>query len=178
MDFKSIAVYFIRSFFKEMGNRKVLIFDWGNTLMRDFPDFAGPMVNWSKVEVIDNVSDTLSVLKEKYLLCVATNAGESDTNLMLMALKRGKIDNYFDYAFSSKELGVSKPDVNFFISICNKMKVCTTNCVMIGNDYDKDIVGAKDAGLKTILFDEFNTYNLVPKSDFVINNIKELLKIL
>lgn len=153
---------------------KAVIFDWGDTLMRDFAEEAGPMAFWSKVEVIDGVEEALKYLKSKNkILCVASNAGISDTNLMKMALKRGKIDSYFDFFFTSSEIGYKKPDPRFFLHICQKLNLLPFECLMIGNELNKDILGAKTAGLQTIWFNEKNI-----KSDenvITISNMKEII---
>ncbi|MEI7594174.1 MAG: HAD family hydrolase [Bacteroidota bacterium] len=156
---------------------KAIIFDWGNTLMRDFTQYPGPMAFWPEIEVIEGVKEVLKSLKGKYALCIATNAGESDTALMIESLKRGEIDIYFDYFFSSKDLGYKKPDPNFFKIIADKMNVSAMDCVMVGNDYEKDIVGAMQLNMKTIWFNEFGVQIDNAKCDFEIRSIFDLLEV-
>lgn len=153
---------------------KALIFDWGDTVMRDFPDKAGPMAYWDKVELISGAEVALSRLSNDYLCCIATNAGASDTDLMIKALKRVGADKYYRYFFSSKELGFNKPDVNFFIKITERISVNPENCVMIGNDYNKDISGAKASGMKTIFFNENRIKGNFIDADIIIGSMKEL----
>ena len=38
---------------------RCVLFDWGDTLMRDFPEFSGPMASWSHVEALPNVKEVL-----------------------------------------------------------------------------------------------------------------------
>jgi HAD superfamily hydrolase (TIGR01509 family) len=157
---------------------KAIIFDWGNTLMRDFTEYPGPMAYWEKVEVIEGVESLLKSLQQNYILCVATNAGDSDTSLMIMALERGNIKQYFHYFFSSKDLGYTKPDPMFFKTIAGKIKVAPQECLMIGNDYTKDIEGALSIGMKTIHFEETKTNLTNSKADFTINKIDQIIKVL
>lgn len=131
-----------------------VVFDWGDTLMRDFPELPGPMAHWEKVVVINGVEEVLRILAEKYVLVVATNANFSGVELMSLALERGGIKKYFSHFYSSIDLGFSKPDSRFFLAIINDLKINAYNAVMIGNDYTKDIVGAKNIGMQTILFNE------------------------
>jgi len=100
---------------------KAIIFDWGDTLMRDFKQYSGPMAYWEKVELIEGAEHLLKSLSQNYVLCVATNAGDSDTSLMIKALERGNIHHYFKYFFSSKDLGYSKPNPLFFKTIASYM---------------------------------------------------------
>lgn len=157
---------------------KAVIFDWGDTLMRDFPDLLGPMYSWEKVDVIDGVKDLLENLFGKFILAVATNAGASDTSAMIRALERVGIAKYFQHYFSSIDLGYMKPDQRFFDSICNNIDISPVNCVMIGNIYEKDITGAKDAGMITIFFNEKKVVGDFEKADHIVNNMSEIKSIL
>lgn len=65
---------------------KAIIFDWGDTLMRDYKEYSGAMVNWPYVEIISGVKEALDKLNEKYICCVASNEGDSDVELMSKAL--------------------------------------------------------------------------------------------
>ncbi|WP_319371627.1 HAD family hydrolase [uncultured Ilyobacter sp.] len=160
-----------------INNINVLIFDWGDTLMRDSGD-TGPMVHWENVEIIPGVRETLAKLKEDYILCVASNAGESDAKLMRAALKRVAIDSFFSYFFTSAELGFEKPDSKFFEAILKIGSFCSHGCVMIGNDYEKDIVPSKLLGMNTILFDEKNISINTESADFKIDKIFQIIDIL
>ena len=156
---------------------KVLLFDWGDTLMRDFKELEGPMYYWHKVELIDGAADFLSLCYDKYPLVVATNAGYSDTELMIKALSRGGIDKYFSYFFSSKDLGVEKPAPLFFQTIASKINVDSSLIAVFGNDYKKDIEPAKKAGMLTFFFNETNPQGFYPDADFIFNNYFELHEI-
>jgi putative hydrolase of the HAD superfamily len=162
---------------------RLIIFDWGDTLMRDYPEKAGPMYVWDHVECIEGVPELIAYLHGRYTLCVATNAGVSDTEAMRKALRRVNIEDYFSGFFSSKDLGVAKPDPRFFLNICAEMNVEPQHSLMIGNDYEKDICGAYQAGMFTVLFREKGIGSDLVDGDFskaykVINNLFELKKLL
>ena len=155
---------------------KAIIFDWGDTVMRDYPELKTPMFTWEHVEYIPDVEKALKALASNYTMVIATNAGQSDTAAMLKALKRVGAEHYFHYFFSSKDLGYEKPDVRFFTSIAKTIHLKPEDCIMIGNLYEKDITGAKDAGMKTILFDEKASNHVFPKADKVIHSMKTLVE--
>lgn len=155
-----------------------VIFDWGDTLMRDFPEKPGPMADWDVIEVIPGVSKTLEILAQKYILVVATNAGASNTELMKKALNRGCIEHYFSHYFSSKDLGFKKPDVRFFREICHQIQVHESNCVFVGNDYKKDIEGAYAAGMKTIFFNYAQEKSEFCAAHSIVHHFEELLQII
>lgn len=129
---------------------RVVIFDWGDTLMRDLPGMEGPMASWPTVELIEGAPQALGALDPQLVRCVASNAGVSDARLMAMALERGGIREFFQHFFTSRELGSAKPDVRFFLEIARRVGASPHECVMVGNDYDKDIAGARRAGMHTI----------------------------
>jgi HAD superfamily hydrolase (TIGR01549 family) len=153
---------------------KAIIFDWGDTIMRDYPEFDTPMYTWKHVEYIPDMEAALEALYDKYIMVIATNAGQSDTAAMIKALKRLGADKYFNYFFSSKDLGYQKPDVRFFMAITDAINISPQQCIMIGNLYEKDIIGAKDAGMLTILFDEKSNEIALPKADSIIHSMKSL----
>ncbi|MEI8202895.1 MAG: HAD-IA family hydrolase [Bacteroidota bacterium] len=156
---------------------KHLLFDWGDTLMRDFP-IARPMYTWEHVELIEGVEKVLKKLLKKYILSVATNAGMSDEVAVRKAFKRVDIEKYFSHFFTSKELGFQKPDQRFFQAISNKLNTKPENCVMIGNSYEKDIIGAFQSGMKTIYFNEKKLAGTFEKANIVISRFEEISEVI
>jgi len=58
---------------------KIILFDWGNTVMVDFR-IPGPMFTWDTVAWVCGAENALKRLTT-YTCCLATNAGESDLKL-------------------------------------------------------------------------------------------------
>lgn len=157
---------------------KAIVFDWGDTLMKDFSEYAGPMVDWEYVEIIDGVSKSLHIVSQSYICCVASNAGASNSELLGMALKRVDIQQYFQYLFTSRELGFSKPSLDFFNKIVQTLGITPQECIMIGNDYNKDIIPAKKIGMQTILFSQVSKDSNLNYTDYVMNSMENLHEII
>lgn len=153
---------------------KVLIFDWGNTVMRDFA-LPGPMSDWPEVAWIPALEDALKDLSTRFICVIATSAEHSDAEEMLKALERVGADKYFSHFFSAKELGASKPNPEFFKIITEKLGISAENCLAIGDKYKKDIVAAKAAGLKAVLFDEDGKYKGQSENFHTIRSMNELV---
>ena len=92
------------------------------------------------------------------------------------------IDRYFDDVFISSSYGVKKPDIRFFRALLEKHRVDTSKAIMIGNDINSDIKGAKQVGLSTFyihsnLSSEFKSK---PKADIILPfmDLKAVLKTL
>jgi putative hydrolase of the HAD superfamily len=151
-----------------------LVFDWGDTVMKDF-NLPGPMSEWEKVEWVEGAEEALMKLNKKFTCIIATSADHSDTIEMKKALSRVGADKYFHYFFSQKELGYKKPDVRFFRQVMLQAGFNSSECAMIGNLYDKDIIGAKEAGMKTVFFNQSSLEGEYPLADFQIDKMKQLL---
>jgi putative hydrolase of the HAD superfamily len=152
---------------------QALIFDWGDTLMRVF-DYPGAMMNWPRVETMPGVVQSLESLQGRFICCVASNAGDSDAKIMGQALERVQISHFFVKLWTSRELGAVKPEPQFFHAIINNLRLPPEACVMIGNDYDKDICPAKKAGMGTIFLSESINCD-TPLADVVICSMDELV---
>jgi HAD superfamily hydrolase (TIGR01509 family) len=152
---------------------QAVIFDWGDTLMRDLQQFEGAMVHWPRVERMPGVMEPLGSLKGRLVLCVASNAGDSDAELMGRALERAGIRHFFDHLWTSRELGATKPSPAFFQAILRELELEPPVCVMVGNDYEKDIVPAKAAGMWTVWLAPSPAPE-GPDADAVIHSIKKL----
>jgi len=151
---------------------RALIFDWGDTIMRDF-GLPGIMAEWEKVEWIPGAEKTLIGVSSKFMCVIATSAGQSGTPEMIAALKRIGADKYFDYFFSSKELGYNKPDPRFFTEISRCINLAPETCLMIGNIYEKDIIGAKKAAMQTAFFNEKKLTGTFPDADFIFTDFAQ-----
>jgi len=153
---------------------KAIVFDWGDTLMKDFSEYEGPMADWDYVEIVDGVGKSLHIVSQSYICCVASNAGASNSELMGMALKRVDIQQYFQYLFTSRELGFSKPSLDFFNRIVQTLGFTPQECIMVGNDYNKDIIPAKKIGMQTILFSQGSKDANFDYADYVMSSMGNL----
>ncbi len=131
---------------------KAILFDWGDTIMKVFPEYPGPMAHWPSVAMVEGADDLLRKLRDNYLLALLTNAGDSGSGLVVDALTRVDLQVAFDYVFTAKDLGSKKPEAAFFQAALGRMGVEPDEAVMVGDDFDKDIVGARKAGLRAVWF--------------------------
>lgn len=137
---------------------ELVIFDWGDTVMRDFPQYAGPMLDWPHVEVVPGIEAALRALRPNYRLVLATNAAASGAEKARAALARVGLDVYFACVLTARELGVSKPDPAFFEAVLEACGSVPHRAVMVGDNFRTDIVGAKHASLRAVWYN--------PRGDF------------
>jgi putative hydrolase of the HAD superfamily len=131
--------------------RGCVLFDWGDTLMRDFPEYRGPMAGWPAVELMPHAAEALSDLKSAgWSTALATNAQDSSESQIREALERGGISHLIDRVYCLGNTGAAKPDVLFFEHILNDLGLVPERLIMVGDDYGKDVRGALDAGLRAV----------------------------
>ena len=156
---------------------RALIFDWGDTVMRAFPEFSGPMAHWPRVEAVHGIEQTLRAVKQSYRVVLASNAADSGSNLVRDALERAGLEKYFDDVITARDLGAGKPDPVFFRAILRKLDCAPDEVVLVGDHFEADISGAKKAGLWTVWFNP--TSKAPPKdgenmADITIRGYSEL----
>lgn len=153
-----------------------LVFDWGNTIMVDDGQFSGKMKNWPVIQAIEGAHQTLKLLSTQYQLVLASNAEDSSTLDIAKALGLVDLDHFFHQIFTRNELSAKKPDPLFYQNLVSKINSPVEKIVMIGDDYIKDIVGAKLAGWKTIWFNPsgLNSNGHLPLQDMEIRNLEEI----
>ena len=99
------------------------------------------------IRLYDGAKELRAALKEAggklYLL---SNAQRIFTEYELHTLG---IASYFDDIFISSSCGVKKPDERFFCMLLDKHHIDVSKAIMIGNDMNSDICGAKQVGLSS-----------------------------
>ena len=139
-----------------MGQREeitTLVFDWGDTLMRILPGNMGAMVDWPEVCVVDGVTQALEQLGGQYHLVVGTNAPDSNAAQVKAALQRGGLGQFFLEVFTAHELGgLGKPAAGYFHALQTAMGEPAHHMLMVGDDYQVDVLGAYQAGWRTLWY--------------------------
>ena len=90
----------------------------------------------------------LEILRRRgHRLWLLSNAQRAFTAYELRHLG---LDDQFDAIYISSDYGCRKPDSRFLGSLLREQGLDAKNCIMIGNDRDTDIAGAKAMGLATL----------------------------
>ncbi len=117
---------------------------------------------------------TLIRLKESGLnLAIVSDAPKLQAWLRLSSMK---LDDFFDVVVALDDTGKLKPHELPFRAALKKLNVKPQECLMVGDNPQRDIKGAKSIGMKTCLAKYGLTYksNSV-KADFEIKDIKDLV---
>jgi len=131
-----------------------LLFDWGDTLMRDFKEYAGPMKDWPRVEAIPGAAETLAALHPAWTLALATNADVSSEADIRAALQRVALDQWLDKIYCFKNIGSKKPSKEFYQYIQADLNLSPRFICMVGDNYEADVLGANACGMRAIWFNQ------------------------
>jgi len=102
-----------------------------------------------KKELMPGAIDILEYLKPKYNLHIITNGFREVQDVKLRESGLGK---YFDRIFISELTGVQKPDKYFFEYTVRSLNASKKECIVIGDSYEADILGAKNFGLDHVFY--------------------------
>ncbi|MEL0629073.1 HAD family hydrolase [Psychromonas aquatilis] len=136
--------------FNKKPQSQVYLFDWGDTLMVDFPDYSGKMYQWPKIQVLANAEIMLATLAKTATIFVATGAADSTEQEIKLAFERANLNQYISGYFCKENLGVDKKSLAFFPRIIEKLNVPASQIVMVGDYYQNDIQPAIIAGITAI----------------------------
>lgn len=100
-----------------------------------------------------HVIEILDYLKDKYILCVASNGPYEQ---QCHRLQIGGIYDYFQYYFISEKIGAAKPSKQFFTYAFEEMNqmhaIEPSEAIIIGDSITSDIAGGKNIGMHTCLY--------------------------
>ena len=131
-----------------------ILFDWGNTLMREFNEFSGPMKDWPYVQALPGAAEMLAALRPDWTLALATNADVSDEADIWAALQRVGLDQWLDKVYCFKKIGCKKPSIEFYQYILVDLKLVPRSVCMVGDNFMTDVLGANACGLRAFWFNE------------------------
>ena len=129
-----------------------ILFDWGDTVMRDDPSMTVPMVEWETVEVIDGIADVLATLHASgRRIVLATSADVSDESQIRGALARGGLDKYFSRIYCFKNTNLPKGEA-FYRHILSDLNIHPLDTLMVGDHFEKDVQTPNSLGMFAVWF--------------------------
>lgn len=127
-------------------------------------------------EMIPGALEVCQKLAHSFSIYLVTN-GVSKTQRN--RLKGSKLMDYVSDVFISEEIGFHKPQKEFFEYVLSHIGSEKSEALVIGDSITSDILGGKQAGIPTCLYDptgKGHPKDIVP--DFTICDLSELLDIL
>jgi putative hydrolase of the HAD superfamily len=148
--------------------------------LEQMPMFLAEMyrgISRCRLRLYPHVLEVLDVLRERYPLAVVTDAQRAYARAELH--KVGLLD-YFDPIVVSGDHGYRKPDRRLFQLALDGMGVAAEHALYVGNDMHRDIFGAQEAGMTTVMVesDQGADVHLDCVPDYTITDLRDLLTIL
>ncbi|XP_035721683.1 N-acylneuraminate-9-phosphatase-like [Vespa mandarinia] len=127
-------------------------------------------------------SDTILLLRrlrKKYLLGLITNG---PSNAQWEKVRKLSLEQYFDIILVSGDLPWEKPEARIFEEACQFLNVTPSNCIMIGDKLETDILGGIEAGFgATVWIPTIDKPRLSiedPQPDFTVRRLMDISNIL
>ncbi len=124
-----------------------------------------------------HVYSTLNkLLKLGILMGILSDAPVKEAWLRLAYLN---FHHIVDAVVTFEDTGERKPNAAPFLAVLKKLEVKPEEALMVGDWAERDIVGAKNVGMKTAFAKYGDTFNtVIHNADYVLNDISELIDII
>jgi putative hydrolase of the HAD superfamily len=128
----------------------------------------------TKTAVFPFTHETLTYLKNKYVLHIITNGFK---DVQAIKLDASNLGQYFSEVITSECVGCTKPDKRIFDHALERAGVRASECLMIGDSLEADMLGAKNAGIDQVFFNPERKRHSFPVT-YEIRCLSELQAIL
>lgn len=157
------------------GNYQIILFDWGDTLMRDDPLQTSPMAIWPIVELVGGADVLVTYLAHSgYRLGLATSAAVSNENEIRAVLARVQINQYFEKIYCFSNTGLQKPSEAFYRHILDDLNLKPQEALMIGDSLEKDVLAPNQLGIPAIWYNPYTSEERDGEMHFTVHNLAEV----
>lgn len=151
-----------------------VLFDWGDTVMRDYPERTNPMVEWETVEVVEGIAEVLAYLHSAgRRIALATSAAISDEEQIRGALARGGLDGYFSRIYCFKNTLLPKGE-EFYRYILDDLQLSPSDALMVGDGFEKDIQIPNQLGIYGVWFNPESVKIRRDEMHFTVHSMGQL----
>ncbi len=130
--------------------------------------------------VIPGAEECLQTLKDRgYKLGLISNTGRTPGKVLREMLRKIGLSHYFEQLTFSNEIGLRKPHPAPFIHTLKILSARASEAVHIGDQLRSDIYGAKNAGMKAILYKPLSKLEAVNvEPDEVVDSLTSVAEII
>ena len=129
----------------------------------------------SKTNLIPHSKEILDYLSKDYILHIITNGFREAQNLKL---EKSGIRPFFSEVIIADEVGMTKPDPRIFYHAIEASSADLKESIMIGDDFEADVLGAKNIGMDQIYYKPSATEKEKEEATFTIEHLSDLRDIL
>ena len=125
--------------------------------------------------LVPGVIDLLDYLYPKYEMYILSNGFKE---LQYRKMETVGIVKYFKRVILSEDIGINKPNPELFRYALSIVRNQNRNCLMIGDSFEADIVGAANAGIDQLFFNRSNLKECFFTPTYEVENLYEIKNIL
>ena len=130
----------------------------------------------SKPGLVDGAKELMDYLRERgYRMHMCSNGFHE---VQYKKLRACGLYEYFDTIILSEDAGYNKPAPEYFDYAFKKSGAKKESTLMIGDNFQTDILGAKRAGLRVAYFNRYPEYPATEPIDFEVTSLRQLMDIL
>lgn len=130
----------------------------------------------SKPGLVEGARELMDYLKAQgYRLHMCSNGFHE---VQYKKLRSCGLDHHFDTIVLSEDAGVNKPSPLFFDYAIQRTGAQQSTTLMIGDNFQTDILGAKRYGLDTAYFNRFPDYPADEPVTYEVTQLRQLMTIL
>jgi len=96
--------------------------------------------------LIEGCIEVLDHLAPHYKLVIITNGFEESQRIKM---EHSGLAPYFEHVFTSESVGSKKPSPEYFTFVLNELQADASECLVIGDNPQSDILGGNRAGIDT-----------------------------
>jgi len=148
-------------------------------------DINDGLINQLATDYIEHLSDfnhlipdtiiVLNSLKSNYRMHIITNGFKE---VQKRKLEKSKLIQYFDSVTISEDVGVKKPHKLIFDHALTVANANVESSIMVGDNFNADILGALGVGMKAIYYDFHKTNEQERENVVIVKSLKEIIPIL
>ncbi len=124
-----------------------------------------------KTNLLPYTREVLTYLSDKYNLYILTNGFNE---VQFIKLNKSNLTGFFKQVFTSENAGYQKPRKEIFEYALKSVNAKKSESLMVGDDLNVDIIGARSFGIDQVYFNPDNLPHK-EKVTFEITSLKELL---
>lgn len=126
--------------------------------------------------LVEGAKKTIEKINQKgYLMCLISNTGFTSPNTYNIFLERIGISKYIKIILLSNELQTAKPSKKIYDIAIRKLGVPKKEIIHIGDNYQADVIGSKNCGLKPLWLNDDDNLTNKENEKIIIKSIPEIL---
>lgn len=129
----------------------------------------------SKTNLLPHSKEILHYLSKGYVLHIITNGFKEAQHLKL---EKSGIRPFFNEVIVGDEVGINKPDPGIFHHAFESSTAEPEESIMIGDDFEADIVGAREVGMDQVYFQPNKLEKENKIATYTVSHLEELKQIL